>query len=62
VNRGVKYDLLFRNYCATTSTWAYKYSKIFRERNMKDRNKNVKIRNMKHKRNKKKAREMRKEK
>jgi len=58
----VKYNLLFQNYCATTSTWAYKYSKISKKRNMKGRNKNVKIQNMKHERNKKKAREMQKEK
>jgi hypothetical protein len=33
---GVKSNLLFQNYCATTSTWAYKYSEIFENRNMKD--------------------------
>jgi len=58
----VKYDLLFRKYCDTTSTWVYKYSKIFGNRNVKGKNKRTKIRNTKHEESEKKTREIQKEK
>ena len=61
MNRGGEVELVISKYCDTTSTGVYKYSKIFRKSNMKDKDKNTKIRNIKREDSKKKIKEMRKE-